>query len=204
MKQFWILDFGFSIGETKNKKVFCLILCASLLVLGFPGDAQQTKIPRIGYLDNDGSAPPQAFVQGLRELGHVEGRNIAIEYRSANSKRDRTIEIAYELVRLKPDIIVADGTVASLAAKKATNTIPIVMTTSTDPIGNRLIANLSRPGGNVTGLTSLSAELGGKFLELLNEILPRLGRAGVLMTGGAANHLFIKETEPAARALGVS
>jgi len=150
-----------------------------------------------------GPSPSQALLQGLRDLGYVVGQNIAIEYRSADGKRDRLSNLADELVRLKVNIIVADGTGPSLEAKKATSTIPIVMTSSTDPIGNGLVASLARPGGNVTGLTSLSGELGGKLLELLKEIVPRLSRVAIVSTGGSPNALFVKETEPPARALKV-
>jgi putative ABC transport system substrate-binding protein len=187
-----------------NHKIVFLALSVVLFALCFPASAQQPKkVPRIGYLDSAGSAPAQAFVQGLRDLGYVEGKNIAIEYRSADGKRDRVPDLAAELVRLKVDLIVADGTSPSLAAKNATTTIPIVMTSSTDPVANKLVASLARPGGNVTGLTSLSGELGGKLLELLKEIVPRLSRAAILRGGGPANDLFVKETETPARALGV-
>jgi putative ABC transport system substrate-binding protein len=183
--------------------VICLPL-AFLLFTVFSAEAQQPKkIPRIGYLTVAGPSPSRALLQGLRDLGYVEGQNIAIDYRSADGKRDRLSDLAGELVRLKVDIIVADGSAPSLEAKKATSTIPIVMTSSTDPIGNGLVASLARPGGNVTGLTSVTGELGGKLLELLKEIVPRLNRVAIVSSGGPANVLFVKETEPAARALGV-
>jgi putative tryptophan/tyrosine transport system substrate-binding protein len=179
-------------------------LCAALFALCTSAEAQQPKkIARIGYLTAAGSPSYQAFRQALRELGYAEGQNIAIEYRSADGKRDRLSDLAGELVRLKVDIIVADGTSPSLEAKKATSTIPIVMTSSTDPIGNGLVANLAHPGGNVTGLTSLTGELGGKLLELLKETVPRLSRVAMVSGGGEANVVFLKETEPSARALGV-
>src|SRR5262249_18782772 len=151
-----------------NRKLIGLTLCALLSALCRPAEAQQlTKIPWIGYLTVAGPSPSQALLQGLRDLGYIVGQNIAIEYRSADGKRDRLPDLAEELVRLKVDIIVADGTGPSLEAKKVTSTIPIVMTSSTDPIGNGLVASLAHPGGNVTGLTSLTGELGGKLLELL-------------------------------------
>ena len=165
--------------------------------------AQQPKIPRIGYLTTTDSSPNQALLQGLRDLGYVVGQNIVIEHRSADGKRDRLRELAAELVRLTVDIIVADGSGPSLEAKKATSTIPIVMTSSTDPIGNGLVASLAHQGGNVTGLTSLTGELGGKLLELLKETVPRLSRVAMVSSGGEPNVLFLKETEPSARALGV-
>jgi putative ABC transport system substrate-binding protein len=174
-----------------------------LLVSVTFAEAQQAKKARIGYLTVAGPSPSQALLQGLRDLGYVVGQNIAIEYRSADGKRDQLPDLAAELVRLKVDIIVADGTGPSLEAKKATSTIPIVMTSSTDPIGNGLVASLAHPGGNVTGLTSLTGELGGKLLELLRETVPRLSRVAMVSSGGEANVLFLKETEPSARALGV-
>lgn len=187
-----------------SKRVLNLALAAALLPLSFPVDAQQpTIIPRIGYLTAAGSPPYQALLQGLRELGYVDGQNIAIEYRSADGKRDRLPDLANELVRLKVNIIVADGAGPSLAAKKATGTIPIVMTSSSDPVGLGLVASFARPGGNVTGLTSFTGELGGKLLELLKEIAPRLTRVAILRPDGPVNDLFVKETDAPARALGV-
>ena len=183
---------GFSRGLTLSPLPFALsLLCALLLALSYSAQAQQPrKIARIGYLTVAGPSPSQALLQGLRDLGYVVGQNIAIEYRSADGKRDRLSDLADELVRLKVDIIVADGSGPSLEAKKATSTIPIVMTSSTDPIGNGLVASLARPGGNVTGLTSLTGELGGKLLELLKETVPRLSSLAIVSAGGPANVLF--------------
>ena len=164
---------------------------------------QPAKVPRMGYLAASGSSPNQAFVQGMRELGYVEGKNIGFVFRTAEGKSERNADLAAELVRLKVDVIIADGSNLSLAAKKATSTIPIVMTTSTDPVGTGLVASLARPGGNVTGLTSVGGELGGKMLELLKEVVPRLTRVAILTTKSAANNLFVKETEVPARALGL-
>jgi len=190
----------------QNPKWLGLLIIALVLVVGGTvARAQQPpKIPRIGYLTAaDSSRPYQAFLQGLRDLGYVEGRNIAIEYRSADGKRERVPDLAAELVRLKVDVIVTDGAGPSQDAKKATSTIPIVMTSSGDPVGIGLIASLSHPGGNVTGLTSFSAELGGKLLELLKEVVPRLARVAIPMPASTVNDLFIQETEAPARALGV-
>ena len=128
---------------------------------------RQGKIPWIGYLAGSGSGPSPAFLQGLRELGYVEGKSIAIVFRTAEGKRERFADLAAELVRLKVNIIVTEGTSPSLAAKKATSTIPIVMTNSTDPVGTGLVASYARPGANVTGLAAVTGELGGKLLELL-------------------------------------
>jgi putative ABC transport system substrate-binding protein len=144
---------------------------------------------------------------GLRELGYIEGRNLVIEYRHTERNADRYPDLASDLVRLKVDIIIGigDGTSPTIAAKKATSTIPIVMASTTDPVRNGLIASLARPGGNVTGLTNISADLGGKLLELLKEVDPKLSRVGIVIPGGPApaNKLFIKETENPAGALRV-
>ena len=177
-----------------SKKVTCLALGALLFALCFSAQAQQgKKIPWIGYLAATGSGPSPAFIQGLRDLGYVEGKNIAIVFRTAEGKSERNADLAAELVRLKVDVIVTDNTAAALGLKKATSTIPIVMTTSTDPVGSGLIASFARPGGNVTGLTSVTGEIGGKHLELLKEIVPRLNRVAILMAEGRANDLFIRD-----------
>jgi putative ABC transport system substrate-binding protein len=177
-----------------------------LFALGLPVNAQRpARIPRIGYLAGGGSAPHPALIQALRELGYVEGKNIAIEFRSREGKRGRERELAQELVRSKMDIIIADGTAQALAAKEATSTIPIVMTGTTDPVGTGLITSLARPGGNVTGLSSISGDLGGKLLELLKEIEPNLSRVVVpgATPGSPPQDVFIKEMELPARVLKV-
>ena len=170
-----------------NRKIFCLALCALLFVLCVSAQAQQPKkVPRIGYLSNTDPATDSARVEGirlaLRELGYIEGQNIAIEYRYAEGNRDQLPALVAELVRLKVDIIVvAGGTGPTRAAKNATKTIPIVMTgLGANPVEAGLVDSLARPGGNVTGLTSLSRELGGKRLELLKEAVPKLARVAVL------------------------
>ncbi len=143
------------------KFILCL-LTASLLTVLAPAHAQQAgKIPRIGYLSGRGSAPAPEFVQAMRNLGYESGKNFAIEHRSADSDREQVRDLAAELVRLRVDVIVAEGTGSATAARKATNTIPIVMAESTDPVGTGLVGSLARPGGNVTGITSLGGELGG-------------------------------------------
>ena len=152
-----------------------------LVVCGAVATAQQpTKIPRIGYLSpTSPSVSPariEAFRQELRELGYVEGKNIVIEYRYAEGKFDRLLALAAELVRLKVDLIVTTGPTVTRAAKEATTTVPIVMATDTDPVGNGFVASLARPGGNITGLSALAPELSGKQLELLKEIVPRVSR----------------------------
>jgi putative ABC transport system substrate-binding protein len=167
--------------------------------------AQQSKrAPRIGFLSAALVEPfREAFREGLRERGYVEGQNIAIEWRHSEGKVGRLPALATELSRIKVDVIVTGGTPALLAARDATNTIPIVLCIG-DPVREGFVASLARPGGNITGLTSISIDLAGKRLQLLKEAVPRLTRAGVLWDsadqGAAAN---FKETEAAARALEV-
>ena len=168
-------------------------------------EAQPKKIPRIGFLSATSlstiSARVEAFRQGLREIGYVEGKNIVIEYRYAEGKLDRLSELAAELVRLKVDVIVTSGPSVTRAVKEATTTIPIVMGFDTDPVGNGFVASLARPGGNITGLSVVSPELSGKQLELLKEIVPKLSRVAVLGTStNPGNSQALKETELAAGA----
>ena len=156
-----------------------------------------------------GSAGPSpeldAFRQGLRELGYIEGQNITVEYRFASGQVERLPNLAAELVRLRPDVIVTPGTPASLAAKQATGTIPIVFAGVADAVCAGLIANLARPGGNVTGLTSISAELSGKRLELLKGVVPNASRVAVLHNpADRSNVLVFKELQAAAPALGLT
>ena len=180
-----------------------------LLTVAVIAEAQQpTKVPRIGYLSaaspSANSARIEAFRQGLRELGYVEGKNIVIEWRSAEGKLDRLPALAAELVRLKVDVIVTGGPTATRAAKEATATIPIVMAQDTDPVGNGFVASLARPGGNITGLSTLAPEISGKQLELLKEIVPKLSRVAVLGTStNPGNAQALKEMELAAGAFGV-
>jgi putative ABC transport system substrate-binding protein len=148
-----------------------------------------------------GRVEADPFVQALRELGYVGGQNIVIEYRYSQGNEDRLRDLAAELVRKKVDVILATSTSAVQAAKKTTSTIPIVMTFVGDPVGSGLVASLARPGGNITGLTILSPELSGKRLELLKEVLPRVSLIAVLWN--PTDKLPLKETEVAARALGV-
>jgi putative ABC transport system substrate-binding protein len=186
-----------------------LVLGALLFALSFPAEAQQTKqVPRIGVLaavsPSAVSARVEAFRQGLRELGHVEGKNIVIEYRYGEGKLDRLPALAAELARLKVDVIVTGGPQATRPAKKATATIPIVMAFDSDPVGNGFVASLARPGGNVTGLSALSPEISGKQLELLKEIVPKLSRVAVLGNSPEpANAQALRETEVAAGAFGM-
>jgi putative tryptophan/tyrosine transport system substrate-binding protein len=175
---------------------------------GAEASAQQTgKIFRIGFLDSStasGSAVlVEAFRQELSKLGWVEKKNITFEYRFAEQKNERLPELAADLVRLKVDLIVVSGAPSALAAKSATTTIPIVMTTVSDPIGAGLVASLGRPGGNITGLASLGPELNSKRLEILKDALPKLVRVGLLRgtLGGLGGEVQLKEIRPAALAL---
>src|SRR5919106_598708 len=192
-----------------SKKLICVALGIMLLPLTFSAQAQEpTKVPRIGYLS--GSPPSaiaewiEAFRQGLRELGYMEGKNIIIEWRSGEGKRDRLPALAAELVRLKVDLIVTAGPLVTRAAKEATSTIPIVMAQDPDPVGNGFVASLARPGGNITGLSRLAPELSGKQLELLKEIVPKLSRVAVFGTSTRpGNAQTLREVELAAGAFGV-
>jgi len=190
-------------------EVFSTLIIFILGLCGNVAQAQQpTKIPRIGFLSPSSrltlAIRYEAFRQGMRELGYVEGKNIVIESRYAEGKQDRVAALAAELVRLKVDVIVTGGTTATRAAKEATFTIPIVMTQDSDPVGSGVVASLARPGGNITGVSNLAPELSGKRLELLKEVLPWLSRVGVLVTSTVPQYAqVLKETELAAAALGV-
>ena len=192
-----------------RKTVIGFALTALLHALCLPVWAQQpAKIPRIGYLATTSSstnaARTDAFRQGLRELGHVEGKNIVIDWRWAEGKFDRLPDLAAELVRLKVNIIVAAGPAATRPAKEATATIPIVMTNDSDPVGSGIVASLARPGGNITGLSTLAPEISGKQLELLKEIIPKLSRVVVFGTSTySGNAQVLREIELAAGALKV-
>jgi putative ABC transport system substrate-binding protein len=177
-----------------------------LFALCVPAHGQQpAKVPRIGYLAGiESPARVAAFRQGLRELGYLEGKNIVIEYRSAQGKLDRLPELATELVRLKVEVIVSGGSGSTRLAKEATNAIPIVMTGDPDPVGSGFVTSLARPGGNITGLSTLRSELSGKRLELLKEIVPKLSRVALFGTSTQpGNPQALKETELAAGAFGV-
>src|SRR6266508_1031509 len=193
-----------------RRKFFGLSLGTLLLALCFPAQAQQPpKVPRIGYIvgtsPTANAARVEAFRQGLRELGYVEGKTIVIEWRYAEGKLDRLPALAAELARLKVDIIVTGGPPATRAAKEATITIPIVMEQQhSDPVGNGFVASLARPGGNITGLATFRPELSGKQLELLKEIVPKLSRVAVFGTSAyPGNAQALKEIELAAKAFGV-
>jgi putative ABC transport system substrate-binding protein len=194
-----------------ERRTFLATLAGGLLAAPLAAKAQpREKVPRVGYL-NPGSHSDQgrqrrfeAFRPGLRELGYVEGQNIAIESRWAEGKDDRYPALAADLVRLKVDVIVAVSGAATKAAQQATRTIPIVMSVVIDPVGSGLVASLARPGGNVTGLTIMASDLVGKQLELLKEVVPKVSRVALLWNpanpGGAPQ---LRQAEAAARALGV-
>ena len=189
--------------------LFVVALVFGALLVPLAAEMQQPKkVPRIGLLDGNFPSTDQAryeaFRQGLRDLGYVEGKNIVIESRYAEGKLDRLSELAVELVRLKVEVIVAGGPTSTRSAKEATVTIPIVMAFVNDPVGNGFVASLGRPGGNITGLSNLAPELSGKRLELLKEIVPRLSRVAVVGTSThPGNAQALRETELAAGAFGV-
>src|SRR2546425_3432587 len=186
-----------------------LVIFVTLAACGALAQAQQpTKVPRIGFLSaispSAVAARIEAFRQGLRELGYVEGKNIVIEYRYAEGKPDRLSALAAELVRLKVDVIVTGGPAVNRPAKEATVTIPIVLGFDNDPVGNGFVASLARPGGNITGLSTHYPEISGKQLELLKDIIPRLSRVAVLGNSTVpGNAQALRETERAAGVFGV-
>ncbi|HEV8344397.1 MAG TPA: ABC transporter substrate-binding protein [Candidatus Binatia bacterium] len=192
-----------------NRKLVVWLLTTILLTPISLAEAQQTeKAHRIGYLSpltpSSDSTRIETFGKGLRDLGYVEGKNIAIEYRYAEGKSDRLPDFAAELVRLKVDVIVTSGSNATRSAKEATSTIPIIMAQDPDPVGNGFVASLARPGGNISGLSNLNRELSGKRLELLKEIVLKLSRVAVFGTSTfLGNAQQVRETELAAGALGV-
>ena len=190
-----------------ERRTFIAILAGSLLATPLAAEAQpKAGVPRIGYLGN--SSPSlesdlvDAFRQGLGEFGYTEGQNITIEYRWAEGKYDRFPDLVADLVRLKVDVIVTAGTPGALAAKQATKTIPIVMAVAADAVGAGLVASLARPGGNVTGSTTIVQELEGKRLELLREVVPRLSRIAVLWNpANPVQSIILKQTQLAAPGL---
>ena len=197
--------------KTMTKKTICRVLTTItvLLITAPVAQAQQpAKVPRIGIVTVQPlsaiASRHEAFRQGLRELGYVEGKNIVIEYRSAEGKFDRLPALMAEIVRLKVDVILSHGPTTTRAAKQATSKIPIVMAQDPDPIGNGFVTSLARSGGNITGLSSLTTDLSGKRLELLKEILPKLSRVALFGTSSnQGNAQSQKETEIAATALGL-
>jgi len=201
--------FGFSSGRFKSGNVFLLALTVMLLALCSYTEAQQSgKAPRIGVLItgslSNATRRVQALQRGLRELGYVEGNNIVIEYRYAEGKSETLPERVDELIRLNVDIIVTDTSNAITAAKNATTTIPVVFTTANDPVADRQVSSLAKPGKNLTGFSILALDLNGKRLELLKETLPRLSRIGFLTrVGPAIGQERFKDAEIAAKGLGL-
>ena len=197
-------------GEGGKTDMWCRavgIIALAILLAALRADAQQpAKVPRIGFLCVLSGPSPhtEAFEQGLRSLGYVEGRDVAIEYRFTDGRTDPIPDLAAEFVRLKVDVIVVASPQAIRPTKEAIKSIPIVMAQSDDPVGSGFVASLARPGGNITGLSTVSPELSGKRLDLLKEAVPKVSRVAVLWN--AANPvaaLQLRETEVAARALGV-
>ena len=192
-----------------NRRTAMRRLATLFLTTATLAQAQQTKkIPRIGLLSGQRPSPMppviEAFRQGLRELGYVEGKNLLIEYRWAEGKDDRYAPLAAELVSLGVDVIVTQGTVATIAAKQATSTIPIIVGAAGDLVGEGLVASLARPGGNVTGFTNIDPDLSAKRLQLLKEALPKVSRVAVLYHGGpGGDQEELSETQTAAKKLGV-
>jgi ABC-type uncharacterized transport system substrate-binding protein len=189
-----------------------VVLAVSLVFVPLAAEAQQTgKVVRIGYLATDLAAASnltEAFRRGLRDLGYVEGRNVVIEYRDAEGKPARFPALAAELVTLKADVIVtAGGTLAALAAKQATKTIPVVFIAVSDPVASAVVTSLAHPGGNVTGLSNVNADLVGKRLEHITQVVPGLGRVVALWQPGGLGERtereMLRQADDAARALGV-
>jgi len=215
MQKNFRIRLGFFCSDNRRSKIQNLkwagLIASFVLFVGVVemAQAQQPKkIPRIGYLTavslSANAARIEALRQGLRELGYVEGKNIIIEWRGADEKPDRLPALAAELVRLKVEVIVSGGPTVTRPVKEATTTIPIVMTFDNDPVGSGFVAGLARPGGNITGLSTLAPDIGGKQLELLKEIIPRLTRVAVIGTSTqAGNAQSLNEIEVAAGALKV-
>jgi putative tryptophan/tyrosine transport system substrate-binding protein len=193
----------------RQKTLVGIAVGALLFALGLPADAQQqAKIPKIGALRAQPASSPasshELFLRTFRELGYVEGKNIAYETRSAQGKVDRFPTLAEELVRQKPDVVFASSTTEALTFKGATRTIPIIFHVTTDPVADGLVDSLARPGGNITGVTTLAALLAGKRLELLKETIPKILRVAVLRDPkGVSATKWWKETQLAAQELGL-
>ncbi|MDZ4347256.1 MAG: ABC transporter substrate-binding protein [Candidatus Binatia bacterium] len=193
-----------------KKRIIGFALSAMLLALSVSTEAQQMKVPRIGFLSGSGDPanPPDslnAFRQGLRELGYIEGKNIILELRYAAGNRDLIPGLVAELVQLKVDVLATGNLTAIRAAMRATKTIPILMVTHADPVATGLVDSLASPGGNVTGFTTLSRDLSGKRLELLKEILPKLSRVGILWDeSNEGSAIGFKEYEAVARAFKIT
>ena len=197
-----------ALGNSNKLKLVAYALCALLFALCVSAEAQQTtKIPRIGYISGTGNQTNQgpyvaALRQGLRELGYVEGKNFTIEYRGAEGKPDREPSLAAELIERQVNVLIVATLPAILAAKQATKTTPIIMVATLDPVANKLVDSLARPGGNLTGISTLAQDLNAKRLELLMEVVPRLSRVAVLRdVDSQTATLHFKEYGAAARVL---
>ena len=194
-----------------NRQTVASTLCAMLFALSFPAEAQQPgKVPRIGFLQRRAAPTPanpdplwDAFLKGRRELGYIDGKNIKIEHRYAEGRSDRLDVLIAEFLQLKVDVIVVPGSPAIRAAREATKTIPIVIVTQSDPVAEKLVDSLARPGGNITGLTRLTGELSGKRLELFKETIPMISRVAMLVGGGDLMG-SVEEYKAAARILNVT
>ena len=204
MTPFWILDFRFSIGRLRSKDLFVFAFCALLFALCTSAEAQQqaARIPRIGIVTGTAKDPSSTkiFRQALQDLGYIEGKNILFEHRYTEGDRERPPGIVAELLSVKIDILFTTQAIVVRAAKQASKTIPIVMAITPDPVTLGLVDSLARPGGNVTGLTSLARNLSGKRLELLTEMIPKLSRIGILLVAGSS---AFKDYEDAGRSLKV-
>jgi len=205
--QFSILDFGFSIGR---KKIFCVALTAMLFALCATAQSQSQKtLPRIGYLSASSLAAlagrTNAFRGGLSDLGYVEGKNIVIEYRYGDGQLDRVPALASELARLKVDmIVIAGGNATVSGAKQSIESVPIIMANVQDPVGSGFVASLARPGGNITGLSALTADLAGKRLDLIRETFPRALRVAALFDPQDDSKIVeLKEAQAIAKAAGI-
>jgi putative tryptophan/tyrosine transport system substrate-binding protein len=209
MERVWIDCFYINLKSAFRNPKSAILVAALLFALSSSADAQQSKtVVRVGYLSvlspSTDSARIEAFRQGLRELGYIEGQSVTLETRYAEGKLDKLPDLAGQLVQSKPDLIVVGGSTATRAAKNATKLIPIVMAHGSDPVELGYVASLARPGGNITGLTHLAPELGGKRLELLKDMVAQLTRVAVLTDPGTGGHgPQIKELEIAAPALGL-
>jgi putative ABC transport system substrate-binding protein len=190
-----------------NKDVFVFALCGVFFAFCTPVEAQETrKVPRIGYLRlNENSVNDEAFRKGLREIGYVEGRNIQVEYRYSGGSLERLAAYAQELANLKVDVIIAASTQSIEAARRVTKTIPVVFPVTADPVASGFITSLARPGGNLTGLTTLNDQVAGKRVELLKEVMPRIAQLGVLRNPTNSGSVFaLKETERTAKHFGLT
>jgi ABC-type uncharacterized transport system substrate-binding protein len=191
-----------------NKKLVGLAVGALFAAVNATAEAQQpSKLPRVGFIMADASGPDprlDAFRQGLRELGYVEQKNLTVDYRFAEGKEDRLLKIVAEMVNSNVEVIVTDGTAVTRAVKSATKTIPIVMASDGDPVGNKFVSSLARPGGNITGLTNLLAGISGKRLEVLKDALPGKSRFGIIWNPENPSSMTgLKETQTTSQSLGV-